>query len=349
MLVRAARRLFRRLATLIRRRRLAPSLGALVLPPELILMIVECLDTSSAVAVSLTCRSLYTLCFPHELRLRTAEKEELLLLLERDAAPLYYCHYCIKLHRWSPSWGTSRTSSVRDPVPCKRLLERSFVANPSTCFIHYHHARRMMNRNRYGPAHGLPLRKFESSVQYRSGLYGVMRQEAMHLRIVDDRLLVLVKRTFFHPDDDSRSLREYVDDSGRWICKHLTISRGSPSNRHAPLQLPELNVGENTSSHFVPCHTSFGSCPICLTDYDIEIHSDGKKGGLVVEVSAYCELGKCKSPFDWSWRVMADWKTEGMPRIARSQEHRLGIVRKRWNAAEGIDCQTHGKWVEITS
>lgn len=241
-------------------------------------MIFECLDTSSAVSISLTCRTLYTLCFPQELRLSTEEKEELLLLLERDTAHLYFCHYCIKLHRWSSRWGSS-SSIFFDQVLCTRLLRRSTFATPFTCYIPYHHARLIINRHLYGPTYGLTLRNFEGNFQSQSILYRVKFHETTRLRIVDDRLLILTTRTMFQSGDDSCSLRDHVDGLGNWICKHLTISRGSSKNNYAPVQLPELAVGRNTPSHFVPCDTSFGSCSICLTDYDIEIYSRGRKGG----------------------------------------------------------------------
>ena len=68
-------------------------------PLEIILMIATHLDACSLVSFALTCKSLHSLWEPRNLPLQLAEKEKLLLLLEKDIPFLYYCHHCTKLHR----------------------------------------------------------------------------------------------------------------------------------------------------------------------------------------------------------------------------------------------------------
>lgn len=341
----AAQWLSQRLVTLFRPRRPRSSLGAFALPPEIILMIATYLTKPSVISLALTCRTLRSLCFPRRSRLNTAEKEELLLLLEKDIATLYFCHYCVKLHRWHTRWGKSISPWVEEDLPCKQHLLRNSLCLPLTCYIPYHHARLVMNRHFYGPTHGLPLHKFEKRVWLHCRSSRVTDSESLSARIVDDKLLVLSVKTMSHSRGDSKTLRDYVDSLGHTACRHLTLDKGSP--HYAPVQLPELAKDKTAPGHFAPCDQSFGSCTFCLTDYCIDISWRGRRKGYIIKVSVYRQLGDCRSPFDWSWRSMATLQPVDEPRTAYPLEYRPGIIRDRWNKADGIDGRTQGEWVEL--
>jgi hypothetical protein len=86
MVTRATRWFMQRLAMLLGPRRVLPCLGAFAFPTEIILMIISHLSKSSTTALALTYRILYSICSPRNITLDKTEKEELLLLLEKDLA-----------------------------------------------------------------------------------------------------------------------------------------------------------------------------------------------------------------------------------------------------------------------
>ena len=344
MLVGAAHGLFQRLATLVRPRRTRSGLGAFALPPEIILMVAAYLTNPSVISLALTCRTLHSLCFPRSPCLNTAEKEQLLLLMEKDIASLYFCHYCTKLHRWHTCSCRYTSTCIMEDLPCKPHLLHNFSDFPLTCYIPYPHARLVMNRHFYGPTHGLALHKLENRVWRNCPVSRVTNSETLYARIVDDKLLVLSVKTMHHSRGDSKALRSYVDFWGHRTCNHMELAKGLPGG---PLvQLPELNIDKTTSGHFTPCEQSFGSCAICPTDYCIDISWRGKRKGYFIRVSVYRQLGECRSPFDWNWHTMTTLATVEEPRKAYPLEYRPGIVRDRWNKADGIDSRTEGQWVE---
>jgi hypothetical protein len=320
-----------------------PGLGTFALPPEIILEITSHLNNPSMISLALTCRTLHWLCFPEHLVLDKTEKQELLLWLEKDVATLYFCHYCVKLHRWHRRWSRSITPWYEELMPCKETIDNHLV-HPPTCHIPYYVARLVMNRHFYGPKHGPPAHILED----RNRLYhadGVVNSVSQHARIVDDQLLVLTVISSSHSRGDSTSLRSHIDSFGHSVCTHITLSEQCPD--YAPIQLPELAKNEVTQDLFLPCNQAFGSCAFCLTDYSISITRPGKKKGYVVEVFIHRQLGDCRSPFDWSWRTMSAMRTGEEPRIAHPSEYRPGCVRDRWNKAEGIANKAHGRFVTI--
>ncbi|KAF2451699.1 hypothetical protein P171DRAFT_347695 [Karstenula rhodostoma CBS 690.94] len=346
MVMRAARWLSRQLTRLVRYLHPSPGLGALALPPELIFIIAGYLDTPSAVSLSLTSRTMYTLCFSTMPHMDPKGKEELLLWLEKDNGTLYFCHYCTKIHQWNARWGDSNYLRNRGDLPCWEHARNGCICFPIICDITYHHARLIMNRHFYGSIHGLPLSTLRKHCRSYSPIFKVKYAETLQACISDDQLLALATRTISQSRTTARSLRHYIDSQGGWICNHLAINKG---NGYNIVQLPELTAGRNTPIHFAPCDTSFGSCPECFTDYDIDITWGGEKGGFVIKIAVYGQLGQCRSPFDWSWLAMTRQRVEGRPRIVRSQDYGPGLVRDRWNRAGGIGSERQGAWVEVPS
>jgi hypothetical protein len=97
-------------------------------PVEVFLLISEQLSAVALTALSLTCRPFYFI-LKAKVQLYGVDRDALLLLLEKDLGDkLYYCPYCSRLHRFSPS------SSPVD-LPLKDLktesccYERSPVSN----------------------------------------------------------------------------------------------------------------------------------------------------------------------------------------------------------------------------
>jgi hypothetical protein len=335
----------RRFLALFRPRRPRSGLGRFALPPELILMIATHLNGLSIISLALTCRGLHRLCFPQRPNLNTTEKEELLLLLEKDIATLYFCHYCVKPHRWYKRWDNSISPRVEEGLPCKLQLLRNFLCLPLTCYIPYHLARLVMNQHIYGLNHGLPLHIFEEQARIHYPLSGATDSESLHARIVDDKLLLLSVKTISHSRGHSKTLRGYVDSLGHRVCRHFTLWKGH--YHYAPVQLPELARDTNALRYFAPCNQSLGSCPFCLTDYCVDISWRGIRKGYFIKVLVYRQIGDCRSPFDWSWRSMTTLQTVDEPRTAHPLEYGPGIVVDRWNKVDGVNSRTKSEWVEI--
>jgi hypothetical protein len=344
MVADATQRVRRRLRTLFRPLRAPSSLGAFALPPEIILIITSHLKNSSITSLALTCRALHSLCFPGQPLLDIAEKEELLLLLEKDVATLYFCHQCVKLHRWHSRWSRSITPWYEERERCKRSYHL-FLGSPLD--VRYYYARLVMNRHFYGSTHGPPAHILGDRAFSHRHTDGVVESVSKHARIVDDQLLMLSVRSMSHSRGDSTALRRHIDSLHvpHSVCTHLTLFEGLPD--YAPIQLPELAKDKTPPTLFLPCDRTFRSCTLCLTDYCINISWQGEKKGYVVEVSIYSQLGDCRSPFDWSWHTLSTMRTDEEPRTAFPLEYRPGCVRDRWNKADGIASGPHGEWVEI--
>jgi hypothetical protein len=335
MVVGAARWLAQRL-TLPWPRRLPAGLGAFALPPEITLLIATHLPEPALISFALTCRTHYYICFPQRPYLNAAEKEELLLLLEKDVASVYFCHHCINLHRWQIRSDGSIFPFLEELMPCTL---RDTLIFTYTCWIPYHLARLLMNRHFNGSAHGPPLHKIEDKTPLYGFSHKSIGSQSTHARIIDDRLLVSSVLTI---QGEPKALRTYTDLNGSKICEHLFLSEGI---LRASVQIPELAKDKNAPSYFAPCHQSFGSCTLCMTDYCIGIYWNDKKKHYVVEFSMWRELGDCRSPFDWTWRAIeAPDLNFDEPRKLKC---RPGVVRDRWNKVEGVVGNTEGSWVEI--
>ncbi|KAH8714856.1 hypothetical protein GQ44DRAFT_776020 [Phaeosphaeriaceae sp. PMI808] len=330
-----------RLARLFRRMRAPSNLCALNLPPEIILMIATHLDECALVSLALTCQSLYGLWERRSLPLQLAEKEKLLLLLEKDIPFLYYCHYCTKLHRWHGRWSRSIAPWYEERLPCKRNYD-NHLDHVITCHIPYYWARLVMNRHFYGSKHGLPLHVLNERAIPSIDSDGVKNLVSQHARIFNNQLLVLSVISSTHLRGDSVLLRSHIDSYGHSVCEHLNLRQGDPDS--VPMQLPELAKKGNAPGQFLACGPTFGSCTFCPTDYSINILWQGKRKGYKIEVLVYRGLGDCRTPFSWHWRTLSTqcWDEEPMP--VYSPDHRPGSVRDQWNKASGIAEITDGAW-----
>lgn len=345
MITNASQWILRRLRSLVRPFDASAGLGAFALPPEIILMITSQLSGSSSTSLALTCRALYSLCFPENPLLDMAEKEHLLLLLEKDVPTHYFCHFCVTLHRWHIGRRRRMHPWYEGRMHCKRGVD-SYVRLPATFSFPYYHARLIMNRHFYGPKHGPHLHSVEVRAQpwyYPDGVAGHRSQRA---RIVDDQLLVLSVTSIFHSRGDSIALRRRIDSFGPPVCTHLSLSNECPNS--SPMQLPELARDKTVPGQFSPCNQVFRSCSFCLTDYSIDISWQGERKGYVIDVTIHCQPGDCRSPFDWRWHTITTRCTKEDLRRERPLEYRPGCVRDRWNKADGISRETHGEWVEIS-
>ncbi|KAL7928944.1 hypothetical protein V8C35DRAFT_332083 [Trichoderma chlorosporum] len=229
-----------------------PCLGSLSIPPAIILRIIAYLDQPSLLSFTLTCQTFF-LCYLHQsLELSSTGKQEFLALLEKDAPRYYFCHFCLKLHRWRRWWFRHFNSEI----PCydkkhrNTCREKYQIKHNGMPTLLYPLARVIMNRHFHGAAHG-PLPK--------------------RARIIGDELM-LSSHILVYPNENQENPRYTTDHAPHPLCPHLSTSASYWPRK----QLPELAARCSTDC-FVPCHESVKSCPECLTDYCITITRQKKR------------------------------------------------------------------------
>lgn len=355
VLASACQQVHRRLRSLLEPRSSLRSLGAFALPTEVILIITSQLDTLSSTALALTCRTLYSICFGKNELLSKCQEKQLLLWLEQESPPCYFCHRCLKLHRWHKRWsryilpcGDFNTPCAPSPYP---LIASIYLTAPRC--LQYSYARLIMKRHLYGPEHGPALRTLERR-RYRvcrwDELVQICKQDA---RIIDNQLLIRATMTLSHPRGDVTALRKCIDTAGgdrRGLCSHIWLRRALYQGN--PAQLPELVKNDNdhqSSEEFSLCSQAMGSCVFCLTDYSVSVEWQGKRKGYLIVITTHRQIGDCQSPHDWAWQTMTDTFTEGYSRRAHPAGYRQGYVRDRWNKVDGVVEETRGKWVFASS
>ncbi|KAL7909777.1 hypothetical protein GGI35DRAFT_450984 [Trichoderma velutinum] len=129
----------------------------LKLPAEILLMIASQLLSSpeSLVALSLTCKTLFSFIDRDAVKLCDQSRQHLLLLLEKDLGDrFFYCPACRKLHRFSQPWRHANLFYYS----CKRYHYRNtFKPNLASSYrLSYIHGHLVMNRHFYGSRKGYP-------------------------------------------------------------------------------------------------------------------------------------------------------------------------------------------------
>jgi hypothetical protein len=309
------------------------------LPPEIILLIADHLDTTSRVLFALTCKKLHSLCFPSKLNLTHKEKQALLLLMEKDTPRHYFCHCCTLLHPWRlERSGPSGWISL-DHMLCNPADYRSMHTE-----MEYTHARLIMNRHFYGKKHGLSPKIFHygQSLFCNPTVYGLTGNYTSTWRIIDDKLMNM---RVLNINGSYSGIRHYLEYPSRKPCGHLLLEQEYCKGTR--VQLPELREGLTTRRTFDPCYQSRGSCSVCLTDYCIDI-IPGRKGNYNIRLLIYNQLGECRSPYDWEWQIMIAFYRlpKAGPRKAFPIEYGTGAIMDRWNGADGVASGTQSRWVE---
>ncbi|AEO57240.1 hypothetical protein MYCTH_94484 [Thermothelomyces thermophilus ATCC 42464] len=315
----------------------SPSL-ILQYPADIIVYLCrEHLPPESALALSLTCKSLFDLLFSKaKMRLNDPDREAFLLLLEKDVGHnRYYCHTCSVLHRfWSSEHTINCTFCVR---VWEKSCRREFAYLSGTSFrVRYRHVRLVMNRHFLGPPNGLPLDKFE----VKNTSYSSLRwREKWSAKILKDELFLSGTRTLSWLHGTDQALRDNLDNCLYSICTHVA------TNKSAKLTVSALHTDSPSACLIVPCRGAIGSCNQCLTDYDttVERRSTEIKYGerkLVTEywfitITSYHQLGSGRSPFDPKWRAFEGQGSWVSWRPSRDMtQYPQGAVREAWKESE---------------
>ncbi|CAI6335369.1 unnamed protein product [Periconia digitata] len=241
------------------------SMGTLVLPAELIFMIAENLDAASTTSLSLTCRSLNRLIFPTLGRLKDSDKQELLILLEKDTPSMFFCHCCIKLHSQQEILGSLEYPSD-EKAPCRwSVTDHGKITLVESFSIPYYIMRLVMNRQLNGPTHGLPL-EFLQRQSRHSLPRSWEKNETLDARVIDNSLLTLSVKTYWNHKGRTQDLREALGFYRTDICSHVTILQRGVKGF---IKIPEIL--EDSPGSLPPYTKSFKSCAWCMTDFCIEL------------------------------------------------------------------------------
>ncbi|KAF3075793.1 hypothetical protein CFAM422_001987 [Trichoderma lentiforme] len=329
-------------------RRTPPPLPPLLqLPAEILLLIASRLSSSpeSLIALSLTCKTLFSFFDRDALKLCDQSRKDLLLLLEKDLGDrFFYCPTCRNLHRFPKPWHLADLFQYSHCSSCKRYHYCNiFTPNDASSYkLIYIHARLVMNRHFYGSPKGLPLESIAFPAIARNEPDEPFWQETPSARIIGDELFLCITHSLA---GRGTTLRDIIDRGWSGICNHLAGDRFR--------SMPELlEPGEYESNElllFEDCHNGPGSCNVCLTDYittveRAEVHERiqdrlGQERPLVdgwsITITAYHQVGQCRDPEDWKWARFIEYPPyrfllQGPFKERDMALHPPGAIRERW-------------------
>ncbi|RSL56417.1 hypothetical protein CEP54_008865 [Fusarium duplospermum] len=337
---------------------------SLMLPNEVIDIIFKCLDGPTQICFALTCRTLHGSYFrktdPYYRRKKDWYwRKGFLCRLEKDNPQYYCCLQCAKLHRWDvPSkedWSGSKQWKGHLDCHSTRGPEHDYFEFPvgEDYSLTYHAVRVIMNRHRYGPRHGTPLEAIELDTHKLHQETGTTVDMTVRPRIIDDELFLSVRHNILHPQNDTQSLENFINQV-RWrVCRHLQIgTHWTGANCWSlrkllflPRRIPELEQGcwpcQDCTSEF----GSVRSCQVCMTDYQLKISRqyEGKReNGWSIEITVWHQLGNGRDPYDEDrWFNLAHDGYRGPTRNSMP-----GIVRHRWSKGDGTLLAVEGEFVE---
>jgi hypothetical protein len=325
-------------------------------PLDILFQIFEYLPPESFVAVALTCKLAFHSFFPVvKDHLDNQGLQNLLLLLEESVSrDHFFCYNCTQLHRFSPYWAPGhRRKDIREPR-CK-----PDTINLGDLFIGSHHVRLIMNAHLFGPGRGLSISRLETKIPpywegWETRTVARIVQNQLLLR-VSHRLILHQKGQLHNRPIESIMLMYYR----RNICPHITTHPyrrygGSPNNSR---QIPELSPSDPRFTHnnniLESCDNVPGSCHMCLTDFTTTIklrraNASGSELELLdVAITAYHQLGGCRSPLDWQWQMISaqpsNHRPELITRAQRGSCYEPGIVRRQWNVETSEPATDSGK------
>lgn len=318
------------------------------LPTELLQLIARQLPLSSAASLSLCSKRIchvVGLQYRHNLSSQTREKQDFLVLIERDYPGYWLCHVCTKLHPRprqaleyngrSPSRGSRRSVPRYYELFRNRCCNRSGlnawypVLRPSLRITHpmVHLA---MNRHFFGPSHGISLDVFSTPFQRDVIDKANISTQA---RIIANefylrwqyRIVIPFSRGF----DQAWSL-----SLGLCICPHLrtTLVEKDIITRICECMLSHRNTGPcQNCNRPIKCHS-------CLTEFEVAIHKL-EPIGHVLEITAWKNFGSCRSAKDSKWadHVGERARNNVYPSPSDPFETSQGIIRSAFESHQSSE------------
>ncbi|KAI0200553.1 hypothetical protein F4808DRAFT_154613 [Astrocystis sublimbata] len=328
-------------------------------PVDVFLCIADHLSPDALAALSLTCRSFYVL-LKRKIKLDCADREAFLCLLEQDLGDrFYYCHFCYRLHPFSPSWTPAvdiwGTQKIRFQGCCYAdcpIRGQAFsLANRGLHCIGFPLARLVMNRHFHGAPSGLPLANLQHHFVPWSPKPWTQDWTA---RIIDDELFLRAAHVFYDQHAVDQTLVHpgvKIGHEAHYICAHYLTDMPTDFRLWYIDAIPELENYRLDRS--ILCHNVLRSCPRCLTDFEttIEPIKSGDRPpqpmsivepdviphprGWRITVVAYHQVGACRSPEDWKWKALVPKNGHEIRKVKRSPVFMPpGAVMQKWQGSD---------------
>ncbi|RNJ57834.1 hypothetical protein D7B24_005475 [Verticillium nonalfalfae] len=273
------------------------------LPLEMILRIAWHLRPADQAALYMSSKALLRCLHGYLRPMNPMHLTAFLQTLERDTGVgnhLYYCSFCIHLHKFDPYWGIINwQAGPRQAKQCRwwtkpRAINLKphgwyvFITNlfPSAVRIHYYHGRLVMNRHRRGAPSGLPLERLQierltwTCMGVPQG-GNVVRTAKMEPQVISDELFLCITTTVTAANGGGCSLeklRAHVAALNLQVCGHEAMILKTPRHCISPTWLlafyeqwrPAM-AGNMAIAAWESCPSSrtpvvVSSCGACATD-----------------------------------------------------------------------------------
>ncbi|KAK1236796.1 hypothetical protein MKX07_005915 [Trichoderma sp. CBMAI-0711] len=240
--------------------------------------------------------------------------------------------------------------------------------------LYYIYGRLVMNRHFYGFPKGLPLERLECSTLVPSWDGGPLWQENHFAKIIDDELFICTTHTIAGSAATLRDAID-EGRHGVCMHTATDPVDLYFSHRNRLYRMPEFLEPEDDKAHGSPppfraCRDVLGACTVCLTDYVTTIERaevneitksnyglsliDAAYGrvlsarlgeqisvgplvdGWSITITAYHQLGRCRSPEDWKWVTLTDTPIDRVLSKSPDQPRRdmavfpPGAIRDMW-------------------
>jgi len=287
-----------------------PTRTLLGLPPEVILLIVDCLPTTSAAILAL-CSKQFKFLLESETwsllaTLNSEDRVQFLTTLSRDLPRHYVCHGCIRLHLSSAVALPSDFYAKDSPdscIPASMARDKSWSKNGtfnissylSGYRLRFPHVQLAMKRHHHGLEHGISLSDLScTDCVLEDGRCFLFTVEA---RIVSNSL-VMRSQEWVVSKNPIRKGDHYWD---LWysVCQHLSVIKRQIKGGDRLEKLLECRLGHTPEDKDCEC-MALQQCPYCPLDYKIELFDMGELGNAVCSTK-WTNLGSGLSTSDEKW------------------------------------------------
>jgi len=346
------------------------------IPNELVNKILAHLPPESATAFSLTCHAFHAQFFQKDLvssvpvsirnspfgfprrglspadQANLQSRQQLLIWLEKDTPSLYYCHICVRVHKWreqSKHWcmwyqaGLERLCLNENYVLIDRWPE--FPRE-----IGYPTARLFMNDYVYGPGRSpwTGPRGLARTIRYPNSFAGA-HCTIVRARVLNGELLLytvtsLTCRTRLFSDTFITFLESiartpicsHCGDIDKTFCEYSSAGQ----RRHRMHQMTRTSIVDARRTHLLvgpssPTPKSYaGSCGVCHTDFVYTVKSIGtpEHPRWSATLRKWHFLGDCRSPYEGKWGLVSGTASQSTPQRHQSNPSSglPGYVKSAW-------------------
>ncbi|KAK4077922.1 uncharacterized protein Triagg1_3616 [Trichoderma aggressivum f. europaeum] len=290
------------------------------------------LDQTPLVCFASVCPDFYNGYFHPSI----AEQQRIQVGLGRVPVRAYRCYDCDAYHPLRQEyWFNAQFFTCNDfnggHLSPQHLPMRGFDYSLS---VPFELARKIMNAPLDQSSHDCPVEQLVPRYPLQTYQENVAYTRSWQARIIDDQL-VLHSYTALTLTIDRRLPGQSVNMGIISICRHVNTGRLLLVHREPPQE-----------NYFSRRHGSILSCPVCDTDYSIDIIWEG--GHWVVGISTYHVLETAKTKSNWTWNVMSYCPEEARksPRVRKMMGTPPGIAMHKWytQSIMTLDRRPEGDW-----